>query len=180
MKIFVGCSSSNDIPKNYIDDCKEYLTKLLLNNDLVFGGDSHGIMGISYDVAVKNNNEVIGITPKIFEKELRTLKCTKSILTNYINERTNLLIENSDAIVFLPGGIGTIYELFTVLEFKRSKEFDKPVIIYNSCNYFDKLFEFLEQVYNEKFANDNIKSCYHVSNDIEDTLEYLKNYNKVR
>lgn len=178
MKIFVGCSSSNDIPKKYIDDCKKYLNELLSNNDLVFGADSHGIMGLSYDAAIKNNNKVIGITPKIFEKELNTLKCTESILTNLINERTNLLIENSDAIVFLPGGIGTIYELFTVIECKRSKEFDKPVVIYNSCNYFDKLLEFLKLLYSEKFTNDNVQNCYHISNSVEDTLEYLESYNK--
>ena len=178
MKIFVGCSSSNDIDERYINDSRNYLKELLKDNDLVFGASNGGIMGISYDIAKGNDRTITGICPSIYKDDLNELKCAKTILTDTINDRTNALINESDAIVFLPGGIGTIYELFAMIECKRNKEFDKPVIVYNSLNYFDKLFEFLDLLYDKKFTSNKVQDCYHISSSIEDTLKYLENYNK--
>ena len=163
MKIFIGCSSSDEINEKYI-------------LDLVFGASNGGLMGLSYNLALKNGNSVLGICPEAYKNDLKSLKCTEEIITNSISDRTVALINESDAIVFLPGGIGTIYELFTVIECKRSGEFDKPVVIYNACGYFDKLFDFLDFLYDEKFTNLKVKDCYYVSNNAEDTLNYIKEY----
>ncbi len=86
-----------------------------------------------------------------------------------------MLIEESDAIIFLPGGIGTMQELFTAIEIKRSKEINKPIIIYNSNGFFDELLILLEKIYQENFADSLTSKNYHISNSIEDTLEYLNN-----
>lgn len=177
MKLFIGCSSSNDIPQIYNTDCKHYLEELFkLDNDLVFGAYNKGLMSISYNIALNNNREIIGITPKIFEEALEDLNCTKEIITKDINDRTKKLIEESDALIFLPGGIGTIYELFTTIESKRSGEFNKPIIIYNSNNYFDKLFLFLDEIYGQNFTSPSVKECYHISYNSKDTIDYLNRY----
>ncbi len=180
MKIFIGCSSSNEINKKYILNSKDYVNELLIDNDLVFGASNSGLMGMSYKTALKNKNQVTGICPKAYKNDLNNLNCTYEILTNSISDRTTELINKSDAIVFLPGGIGTIYELFTVIECKRSGEFDKPIVIYNSCGYFDKLFEFLDYLYNEKFTDEKVKECYYISNSAKDTLKYIRKYNEVK
>ena len=177
MKLFIGCSSSEQIPQIYIKDCENYLKELFkLDNTLVFGAYNKGLMAISYEQALNNNKEIIGITPKIFKEDLKELNCTKEIITNSISERTEKLIEESDVLIFLPGGIGTIYELLTAIESKRSKEFDKPIIIYNSNHYFDNLLLFLDNIYNQNFTNKSVKNCYHISNNITDTIEYINNY----
>lgn len=88
-----------------------------------------------------------------------------------------MLIEESDALIFMPGGVGTIYELFTAIESKRSGEFNKPIIIYNSNNYFDKLLLFMEGMYNQNFASISVKEDYHISNNYQDTIDYIKDYN---
>ena len=155
MKLFIGCSSSNDIPKDYLSDCENYLNVLLEDNDIVFGACNSGLMGLSYNIAKKNDNKVTGICPVSYKDKV---------------------IECADALVFLPGGIGTIYELFTAIESKRSHEFDKPIVIYNSNHYFDKLLEFLETMYDQRFTATKVKDCYYVSSSPEDTLEYLNNY----
>lgn len=178
MKLFVGCSSSNDIPLKYIDDCKNYLTKLLKDNDLVFGAYNSGIMKISYDIAKKMNRKVIGISPVYFKEDLLQLDCDVEILTDSISQRTDKVMEESDAIIFLPGGIGTTYELLSAIESKRSNEFDKPIIIYNSNNFFDKLIEYLEKTYEEKFSSLKIKDCYYIAKSADDTINYLSNYYK--
>ena len=176
MKIFIGCSASDDLPKEYLTDCENYVSELLKNNDLLFGASNHGLMGLSYNLALKSKREIIGICPKVYKDNFKTLNCNKEILTNSISERTENLIKESDALIFLPGGVGTIYEFFTALESKRANEFDKPIILYNSCNYYDKLLSLFDTIYEERFNSKTLMNLYHVSNSIEDTLEYLKKY----
>ena len=179
MKIFIGCSSREEIPNKYFNDCNNLLEELFkLENDLVFGAYNKGIMALCYDKAKKYNRKVIGITPKIFVSALDELDCDLEIVTNNISRRTEGLIEESNVLLFLPGGIGTIYELFTVIESKRSGEFNKPIIIYNSNNFFDKLLDFLEKIYNEYFTDIKVKDCYLVMNSADDVVKYLTNIKK--
>lgn len=178
MKLLICCSSREDIDVKYFNDCSAYLEELFkLDNDLVFGAYNKGLMRISYEIATKYNREVIGINPNIFKEAFQELNCNKEITTNNIHERTAMLIEESDALIFMPGGIGTVYELFTAIESKRSGEFNKPIIIYNSNNYFDKLLLFMEGMYNQNFASISVKEDYHISNNYQDTIDYIKDYN---
>ena len=177
MKIFIGCSSREYIPEKYIKACDQYLETLFkLDNDLVFGAYNKGLMKLSYQKALKYKHKVIGISPEIFKEDLKKINCHKEIITKSISERTDKLIEESEALIFLPGGIGTIHELFTSIESKRSGEFDKPIIIYNCFGYFDKLLLFLDDMYNQNFTSTSIKKCYYVTTNIEDTIEHLNNY----
>jgi len=179
MKLFIGCSSRTSIPEKYINDSKEYLEKLFsLSNDLVFGAYNNGLMGLSYEMCKKNNGKVIGICPKAYEDDFENLDCDTEITTVSVSNRTDKLIEESDALIFLPGGIGTIYEFFAALEFKRCHEFDKPIIIYNSCGFFDKMFELLEITYKENFTPREFSDLYYVSSSARDTLNYIENYYK--
>ncbi|MBR3198432.1 MAG: LOG family protein [Bacilli bacterium] len=175
MKIFVGCSSSNDIDKKYKEVCEKYLEELLKENDLVFGAYKQGLMEMAYNIALKNKRHITGICPKVYAKYVEELVLNKKIITNTINERTSKLIEESECIIFLPGGTGTMQELFTAVETKRGEEIDKPIIIYNCHNYFDETLKQLDKIYNEKFSE--YKDCYHVSESIEDTLNYIKKRN---
>lgn len=177
MKLFIACSSREEIDKKYIEDCEELLEELFKkDNELVFGAYNKGLMNSSYQKALKYKRNIIGITPKIFSKDLQEIKCNKEVITENISRRTEKLIEESDALIFLPGGIGTIYELLTAIESKRSKEFNKPIIIYNSNNYFDNLLEFIDNMYKEKFIDLNVKECYHIFENINDLLEHINNY----
>ncbi len=178
MKIFVGCSSKDNIPKKYIDDCTNYLEKLLKENDLVFGAYHYGLMASCYDIAKKNKREVIAVCPKVYEHDLREMNCDKEVLTDNISDRTRAAVLNSDALIYLPGGIGTVYELFATLELKRCHEFNKPIVLYNSCGYFDEVLALLDKMINENFILEEAKNLYHVSNGYEDTINYLNNYSK--
>ena len=106
---------------------------------------------------------------------LKELDCDVEIVTDTISRRTDGLIEESDVLLFLPGGVGTIYELFTAIECKKNGEFDKPIIIYNSNNFFDKLLDFLEKIYNEYFTDIKVKECYLVMNSVNEVIEHFKN-----
>lgn len=176
MNIFVGCSSDDNIDKKYRDDCSNYLKELLKNNNLVFGAYNSGLMGLSYEITHLLNGEVIGVCSKNRINDLNDLECSKKIITEEVIERTKSIIKNSDVLVFLPGGLGTMHELFTAIECKRCNEFDKPIIIYNSCGYYDKLLILLEQMYKESFMQEKVSNNYYVSNSVIDTISYIKQY----
>lgn len=179
MNIFIGCSSSEYISNKYLDDCKILLDKLFSSNyDLVFGVCNRGIMGLSHDIAKENNRLVTGICPLIYKKQLMDVSCDYEEVTTTVGERTRRVFEESDILLFLPGGIGTVYELFSAIEWKRSYELDNPIIIYNSLGYFDVLLNLLDGIYDNGFTSREIENCYYVSNNSDDILNYINSYNK--
>ena len=180
MKLFIGCSSSNDIPTEYFNDCKVLLEELMKENDLVFGACNSGLMGLAYNTTLKANGNITGICPEAYKDDFKTLKCDTEITTKSVSERTDTVISSSDALIFLPGGIGTIYELFTAIESKRCHEFNKPIVIYNSNGYFDKLLEFMDKVYSEKFSGFKDNRNYFLTDSISSILYYINNYKKIK
>lgn len=181
MKIFIGCSSRDNIPSKYYGYCKDFLNKLFeYDYDLVFGASNHGLMGLCYDVSFKHSRNITGIYPDVYEDEARELSCIK-IPVKTVSERTDKLIEQSDVLVFLPGGIGTIYELFTAIESKRAMEHKKPIIIYNCCDFYNNLFLQLDKIYEENFTSLIDEGYFYVCSSVEDTIKYLNGYkDKVR
>ena len=176
MKIFIGCSSSNDINNNYFNECKKLLEKIIPNNELVFGAYNNGIMGLAYDIAIKNSSNIIGICNEIYKDDLLKLKCNEKVITDTIANRIDILINKSDILIFLPGGIGTLAELFTAIDSRRNNELNKPIIIFNIDGFYDKLLTFMNKVYEEKFAKQTDKNTYLVTNDINEIIKIINKY----
>ena len=84
-----------------------------------------------------------------------------------------MLIDNCDVILFLPGGIGTVYEIWAAIESKRSHEFNKPIIIYNAFGYFDPVIMMLDKIFAENFASLNDRTAYVVLNSQTEVLSYI-------
>ncbi len=180
MKLFIGCSSSNDIPKEYVDNSKVLLEELMKKNDLVFGACNSGLMGLAYNIAHNAGRNITGICPETYKDDFKELECNIEITTKSVSERTDEVISSSDVLIFLPGGIGTIYELFTAIESKRCHEFNKPIVIYNCNGYFDKLLEFMDKIYGEKFSKSKDKRNYLVTDSISSILYYINNYKRIK
>ena len=180
MNIAVCCSSSNDINRKYLESSKRLLQLIFKgNNNLVFGAMDSGIMGIAYRVAKQNNRKVIGIAPEIYKEDFKELDCDKEILTKNVNDRTDELINNSDILIFLPGGIGTLYELMTAIEMKRSKEFDKPIILYNATGFFDDIIHMLDKTYAQNFTDFKVRLNYNIAKDSRTVMDLLNKYNSI-
>ena len=180
MNIAVCCSSSNDINRKYLESSKRLLQLIFKgNNNLVFGAMDSGIMGIAYRVAKQNNRKVIGIAPEIYKEDFKELDCDKEILTKNVNDRTDELINNSDILIFLPGGIGTLYELMTAIEMKRSKEFDKPIILYNATGFFNDIIHMLDKTYAQNFTDFKVRLNYNIANDSRTVMDLLNKYKSI-
>ena len=178
MKLFIGASSSENISKEYIEDCTNLLEVLLKENDLVFGAYDKGLMKVSYDIAKKNKRLVTGICPEIYKESFDVLECDKEVLTTSIIDSTRKIYNNSDVIVFLPGGFGSLYEFFTANYCKICKELDKPIILYNSCGYYDELIYFINECINNKMIKEKETGNYFVANNIDEVIKYLDNIKK--
>ena len=173
MKLFIGCSSSNEIDKKYLESCKSLLEELLKNNDLVYGAYNNGVMGIAYDIAIKNHRTIYAITTEVYKHELDDIQAEYKIVTPNIYTRSESLIKNSDIVIILPGGIGTITELISSIETMRNNEFNKPIIIYNVDGFYDEFIRFMDVVYKEKFSSVEVKKFYRIFDDQKDIIEYI-------
>lgn len=177
MNIAVCCSSSNDINRKYIESSRILLKQIFKqDNNLVFGAMNSGIMGIAYKTAKKFNRKVVGIAPEIYKDDFKELDCDTEILTKSVNNRTEAIIDNSDVLLFLPGGIGTLYELIAAVEMKRSKEFNKPIIVYNETGFFDDLLQMLNKVYQKNFTGPNVRLSYNIANDYRVVMDLLSKF----
>lgn len=183
MKIFIGCSMNDNITEDLYESSKELLEIILAENDLVFGASNTGLMGLSYSIAKKNDKEIIGICPEIYKDDFKNLNVSHEITTTNISERMEKIISFSDALLFLPGGYGTLYEFFAAVEMKRGKEFDLPIIIYcdKLCNYFNELISFLSITMKENnFASSKEESNYFIATSPNEVMDILSNYEKER
>ena len=172
MKLFIGCSSSNDIDYKYRDDCEELLSMVLKDNDLVVSADNTGIMGLAQRVAKENQREVIGICHSLYLSDISKVDCDKKIVVDTVFDRTDQLLHYSDAILFLPGGIGTVFEIMAVIEKKRSLELDKKIIIYNSFHYFDQYCYQVKQSINDAKLKDKFSEDERKQIEIDEVLRW--------
>ena len=172
MNVFIGCSSRENIPSVYKNSaCKlaEYLSSKDYN--LIVGGID-GIMGSIKDIFLKNKKDVIIMSViGYYDVEDTTLKVYHY---NNVSDRKYSLINNSNLIILLPGGLGTIDEIFTSIESKRANEHDNDIIIVNFNNYYDDLIKQLNKMYKEKFADSYNKELYYIADNIDEVIPYIE------
>lgn len=176
MNIFIGGSARENIDKKYIKEGEkiaEYIAQT--DNKIICCADERGIVGqIYHKMKQKNESQIVLTIPKIYEKYAENINTKIDILTDTINERTDRSIQESDACLFLPGGIGTIYEILSCIETKRAGEHENEIIIINSYGFFDCFFEMLDKLYEERFAKISDKQTYQDFDNAEEAIEYLK------
>ncbi len=153
MRITIYCASSNNIDTKYFQAAEEVAHLLLkAGAEILFGGGSSGLMGRIADIYVANQGKIQGIMPH-FMKDIEWAHqgVEQFIFTETMNERKDKLIENTDAILTLAGGTGTLEELFDVITRKRLGIFTKPIIILNTANYYAALNKMLQTCVSENF-----------------------------
>ncbi|HOK38611.1 MAG TPA: TIGR00730 family Rossman fold protein [Bacteroidales bacterium] len=177
--ICVFCSSSEDLRSDYYEMATKFGEKLASENyNLIHGGGSIGIMGRLMKAVFENGGQITGVVPeKLNKPNIVDDKYQRLIITTDMKERKEFMRQNSDAFVALPGGFGTLEELSEIITLKQLKYHDKPIVIFNYTNFFNKLIDFFEFFFNEHFAIPDYKQLYYVTNQIDDVFRYLKNYN---
>jgi len=120
---------------------------------LVYGGGNVGLMGVLADAALTAGGEVIGVIPQaLLAKEVAHSGLSQLRVVASMHERKAMMAELSDGFVALPGGIGTLEELFEVLTWNQLGLHAKPCAILNVAGYYDHLLTFLEHATSERFV----------------------------
>lgn len=180
MKICVYGAASSKIDKIFIDAGEELGRQIVeRGHSLVFGGGRNGMMGAVARGVAEKGGSILGISPKFFEEnnaEISFLYCTEFIHTETMRERKRLLDESSDAFIISPGGIGTFDEFFEILTLKQLGRHNKAIVIFNINGYYDNLLKMMECSIKEKFITIDCVELYKVTTTIEETLDYIENY----
>jgi uncharacterized protein (TIGR00730 family) len=142
---------------------------------LVYGGASVGTMGTLADSALAAGGEVVGVMPKgLDEREISHTRLTKLYVVDDMHQRKAKMAELADAFIALPGGIGTLEELFEVLTWRQLEIHTKPTILINTQGFYDALLEFLAHTQREQFSYPDSIESMHVVTDVGSAMAYLK------
>ena len=163
MDVLIISSSRNEID-DYYKSIARHLSNYLANNDcnLTFGGASTSMMGICYEEFSKRNRNIYTYTTPKYIEDLKKLPNSKQIICETTFDLKKRMFENSDLILCLPGGIGTISELLSYIEEKRSNNSDIPIIIYDENNYYKKLFNMIDETVINNFSDNSIYNMFDI------------------
>lgn len=129
------------------------------NLGLVYGGTDVGTMGELANAALEGGGEVIGVVPKIFiEKAIAHDALSDLRVVDAMHERKGLMAELSDAFIALPGGLGTIDEIFEMVTWTQLGIHRKPCGFLNVCGYYRELANFLDYAVSEGFIKEPHRS----------------------
>jgi uncharacterized protein (TIGR00730 family) len=142
---------------------------------LVYGGAQVGLMGALADEALANGSEVIGVIPRMLAGvEVAHQNLSRLILVETMHERKALMAEEADAFVALPGGFGTLDELFEILTWAQLGLHTKPCLLVNTGGYFDHLLSFLNLAVEQGFLKPQNQAYLRVVDNAAEALECLR------
>ncbi len=171
----VFCGSKNGTNKLYTQHAAE-LGKLLAENNirLIYGGGSAGIMGTIADNVMQYGGKVTGIIPKILmEWEVQHKHITELIVSEDMHIRKKTLYDLCDAALILPGGFGTLDELFEIVTWNQLSIHDKPVFILNTDDFYKHLILHMQKMREEEFLYEKAERVIHIINNPAELLQYI-------
>jgi len=177
-KICVYCGSSPGKNPAYTRAAK-VLAKELYDRDigLVFGGGAVGVMGVVADAVLEAGGEVVGVIPKALAvKELAHYGLTELHVVASMHERKAMMAELADGFIALPGGWGTLEEIFEMLTWAQLGFHEKPCGILNVEGYFDGLIGFLENSFEQEFVNPLYRPLLMKADEPVELLEQFTSY----
>jgi len=146
---------------------------------MLFGGGDTGIMGAAARGAHSAGGKVIGVIPEALNlPKIAYPECDELIVTNDLRDRMAKMAELSDGFCVLPGGFGTLYELFEVITLNQLRYMLKPVALLNTKGYYDRLSDMLEVMYREKCAREMCRKLYSLADTPEEAMKSLTGWEK--
>lgn len=170
--IAVYCSSSNKVRTSYVEAAYR-LGQLLAEQHirLIYGDGGIGLMAAVSRGALDNGGEVVGVIPQFMvEQGWNNPASTRTVITQTMHERKATICEMADAMVALPGGIGTFEELLECLTWKQLGLHGKPVVILNTDGYYDRLLSCLDYMVSEQMMRPVHQQMYTVVSRPEEVI----------
>ena len=181
MKVCVFCGSSMGNDPRY-QEAAAQLGEVLAQNDctLYYGGANVGLMKIIADKMLERGKQVVGIIPKLItDMEIAHEGVTEMIEVDSMSERKMMLINESDAFIAMPGGFGTLDEIFEVVVLNQLRITDKPIALYNTLNYYDSMMQFINHAVNQGFIRKEHRDNIIVSDNPETLFKELSRHKSI-
>lgn len=176
MKIGVFCSANGNIDAAYHRAAEAFGQWMAQKgHKLVFGGCNLGLMEVLAKAVHEGGGMTIGVVPSIIEKNGRVSDYVDvNIACDNLSDRKDLMMAQSDIFVALPGGIGTIDEIFTVAASRTIGYHNKRVILLNINGFWDKMIALLEDLQQQGFIRGNRNELIEIANNLEQIEELLE------
>jgi uncharacterized protein (TIGR00730 family) len=178
MRVCIFAGSSPGANPNYLREAQK-LGALLARRKigLVYGGASVGLMGATADAALEAGGEVIGVIPRsLVAREVAHKKLPDLRIVGSMHERKATMAQLSDGFIAIPGGIGTLEEIFEIWTWAQLGEHEKPCALLNTDNYYGPLLSFLDKVVSDAFLKPAHREMLLVDSDPERLLDRMDKY----
>jgi len=151
--VAVFCGSKLGNNKLFAQHAEEVGLMLAQKNiQLVYGGGNRGLMGIVANTVLKSQGKVVGVIPSLLnDKEQQHDALTTLHIVETVHERKKMMFELCEAAIILPGGFGTMDELFEIITWNQLSIHDKAIVLLNSDGYYNNLIAHLQQMQQEGF-----------------------------
>ena len=176
--VVVYCASSTKVDDAYLE-AGNRLGQLLVENNItcINGGGSQGLMGALNDSVIQSGGSVKGIIPGFMvDAGWCHEQLNETVVTATMHERKEKMAHAADAVIAMPGGLGTLEELAEIITWKQLGLYKNPIVILNINNYYEPLLTFFEKMIEEKFMDKAYRKSWHVASTPEEAIELLPNY----
>lgn len=177
-RVVVFCGSSLGFNPVYKEAAKS-LGQYFANNNigLVYGGGKIGMMGVLADTILENKGEVIGVIPKLLEKvEVIHAGVEEMIVCKNMSERKVIMSKLVDGYITLPGGFGTLDELFEALTLNQLHIEQKPVGLLNINGFFDAILMQIDKMVEEGYVRSENRKLLIVANNVDELMVKMQQY----
>lgn len=174
--ITVFCASSSKVDPVYFKAAEKLGVIFSQNNiSVYYGGGNAGLMGKLADTILKHNGTITGVIPAFMVEQGWNHPDVEQVVVPDMLERKKHVTKSADAIVALPGGVGTMEELLEVITLKQLGQVLVPIILVNTNGFFDTLLKLFDQMIEQNFMREEHGSLWTVVDDPEKVLEAINN-----
>ncbi len=174
MRAFIGCSAKDGILNIYKELASNVSTILARKGyKLVYGGGSSGMMGTCYMTYKYEGQKVKGIYDVGDTKYAEGLEHDAMDVVPNTFDRTKSLYQHADIVVILPGGFGTLAELFSMIIEKQVRLDEKKIVLFNYNKYYDNLLYFFKDMMDERFINEETLQQFDIVTNLKDFEDYI-------
>jgi uncharacterized protein (TIGR00730 family) len=164
--ICVFCGAQNAVPKAHLDMAKQLGNDMAAaGKQLVYGGGDCGLMGAVANGVLEKGGRALGVFPRSLGRiEVEHKGLTNMVMVDSMHERKQIMYDNAEVFVILPGGFGTLDEMFEVITWRQIKIHEKLVVVYNHDGYWDHLLTLMDHMIHLGFARPETRQFYTIAN----------------
>ncbi len=176
--IVVYCASSTGTNQIYKDTATELGQQLALRKiRLIYGGGGFGLMGYVANAVLENGGEVTGVIPNFLaDLEVAHQTHTELHFVETMHERKFRMVQLAKGVIALPGGYGTLDELFEILAWRQLKLYDGPIVLININGFYDFMLQQLDRMVHDGFLKAENQTLLLIAESVDEALNMIQEY----